>query len=59
MVNIIKQEIVPYFYIANATIHFDEHSPHMNIIGVPVKENGKTRLSRQVEKLLFSQKNHW
>ena len=44
------QEIVPNFYIANATIHFDEHSPHMHIVGVPVKENCKTGLSRQVGK---------
>lgn len=44
------QEIVPDFYIANATIHFDERSPHMHIIGVPVKENCKTGLSRQVGK---------
>lgn len=44
------EEIVPDFYIANATIHFDEHSPHMHIVGVPVKENCKTGLSRQVGK---------
>jgi len=44
------KEIVPDFYIANATIHFDEHSPHMHIIGVPVKEICKTGLSRQVGK---------
>ncbi len=44
------KEIVPDFYIANATIHFDEHSPHMHIVGVPVKENCKTGLSRQVGK---------
>lgn len=44
------QEIVPDFYIANATIHFEEHSPHMHIVGVPVKENCKTSLSRQVGK---------
>ena len=44
------QEIVSDFYIANATIHFDEHSPHMHIVGVPVKENCKTGLSRQVGK---------
>ena len=43
-------EIVPDFYVANATIHFDEHSPHMHIVGVPVKENCKTGLSRQVGK---------
>lgn len=43
-------EIVPDFYIANATCHFDEHSPHLHVIGVPVKENCKTGLSRQVGK---------
>ena len=44
------KEIVPDFYIANATIHFDENSPHMHIIGVPVKENCKTGMERQVGK---------
>ena len=44
------QKIVPDFYIANATIHFDEHSPHMHIVGVPVKENCKTGLLKQVGK---------
>lgn len=44
------KEIVPDFYVANATIHFDEHSPHLHIVGVPVKENCKTGLSRQVGK---------
>lgn len=44
------KEIVPDFYIANATIHFDENSPHMHIVGVPVKENCKTGMDRQVGK---------
>lgn len=44
------KEIVPDFYVANATIHFDEHSPHLHIVGVPVKENCKTGLLRQVGK---------
>ena len=44
------KEIVPSFYVANATCHFDEHSPHLHIVGVPVKENCKTGLSRQVGK---------
>ena len=44
------KEIVPNFYIANATCHFDEHSPHLHIVGVPVKENCKTGLSKQVGK---------
>ncbi len=42
--------IVPDFYIANATIHFDENSPHMHIVGVPVKENCKTGMEKQVGK---------
>lgn len=56
MVNVFEKqledlkEIVPDFYIANATCHFDEHSPHLHIVGVPVKENCKTGLSRQVGK---------
>ena len=44
------KEIVPDFYIANATIHFDENSPHMHIVGVPVKENCKTGMNKQVGK---------
>ena len=44
------KEIVPEFYIANATIHFDENSPHMHIVGVPVKENCKTGMEKQVGK---------
>ncbi len=44
------KEIVPDFYIANATCHFDEHSPHLHIVGVPVKEDCKSGLSRQVGK---------
>ena len=32
-------KILPTFKIANATIHFDETSPHMHIVGVPIIEN--------------------
>ena len=35
---------------ANATIHFDESSPHLHIIGVPFKEDCKRGLERQVGK---------
>lgn len=31
-------KIVPTFKIANATIHFDETSPHMHVVGVPIIE---------------------
>ena len=44
------EEVVPNFKVANATIHFDESSPHLHIIGVPYKDNCKTGLSRQVGK---------
>lgn len=42
--------IVPTFKVANATIHFDETSPHMHIVGVPVIENCSRGMSKQVGK---------
>ena len=44
------EKIVPLFKIANATIHFDESSPHLHIVGVPIKENCKTGMNKQVGK---------
>ena len=44
------EKIVPSFKVANATIHFDESSPHLHIVGVPFKENCKTGMNRQVGK---------
>ena len=43
-------KIVPTFKIANATIHFDETSPHMHIVGVPVVENCNRGMKKQVGK---------
>ena len=43
-------KIVPTFKIANATIHFDETSPHMHVVGVPVIENCKRGMKKQVGK---------
>ena len=43
-------KIVPTFKIANATIHFDENSPHMHVVGVPVIENCKRGMKKQVGK---------
>ena len=43
-------KIVPTFKIANATIHFDETSPHMHIVGVPVVENCTRGMKKQVGK---------
>ena len=42
--------IVPSFKIANATIHFDESSPHLHIVGVPVIENCNRGMKKQVGK---------
>ena len=42
--------IIPDFKIANATIHFDETSPHLHIIGVPVSCDCKKGMSKQVAK---------
>ncbi|MEE0769208.1 MAG: plasmid recombination protein [Clostridia bacterium] len=43
-------KFVPTFKIANATIHFDETSPHMHIVGVPVVENCTRGMKKQVGK---------
>ena len=43
-------KIVPDFKIANATIHFDEASPHMHIVGVPVALNSTRGMKKQVGK---------
>ena len=43
-------KIVPDFKIANATIHFDEVSPHMHIVGILVIENCTRGMKKQVGK---------
>ena len=43
-------KILPTFKIANATIHFDETSPHMHIVGVPIIENCTRGMIKQVGK---------
>ena len=44
------EEVVPNFRIANATIHFDESSPHLHVVGVPFKVGMKNGMERQVGK---------
>ena len=44
------QKLLPKFKIANAVIHFDEASPHMHVVGVPVWEEAKCGLSKKVSK---------
>ena len=43
-------KIVPTFKLANCTIHFDEVSPHMHVVGVPVIDNCKKGMKKQVGK---------
>ena len=50
-------KIVPTFKIANATIHFDEISPHIHIIGVPIIENCTRGMKKQVGKSKLFTKN--
>lgn len=44
------ETIVPEFKVANATIHFDESSPHLHIVGIAIKENCKTGMTKQIGK---------
>lgn len=47
MTNVYKKQIedleiiLPTFKIASAIIHYDETSPHLHIVGVPIKFNNK------------------
>lgn len=56
MTNVYKQQVedlemlVPNFKIASAIIHYDETSPHMHIVGVPIKEKNKYSMELQVGK---------
>ena len=56
MTNVYKKQVsdlemlVPNFKIASAIIHYDETSPHMHIVGVPIKEKSKYGMSIQVGK---------
>lgn len=43
-------KIVPTFKVANATIHFDETSPHIHIVGVQIIENCTRGMKKQVGK---------
>ena len=43
-------KILHTFKVANATIHYDETSPHMHVIGVPVIDNCKKGMKKQVGK---------
>ncbi len=44
------QEYLPDFKVANAVVHFDEASPHMHVVGVPIGRGFKRGLSTKVSK---------
>ena len=56
MVDVYKEQVedlmkvVPQFKVANAVIHFDETSPHMHLIGLPISDNNKRGMKKQVAK---------
>lgn len=52
------QQRNPNFKIAQAVIHYDESSPHLHIVGIPIGEGKKRGLARKVQKsAVFSQKS--
>ena len=42
------KELLQEFKIANAVAHYDETSPHLHIVGVPIKNGFKTGMKKQV-----------
>lgn len=44
------ENVIPSFKITSAIIHYDETSPHMHIVGVPIKDGNKNGMSKQVGK---------
>lgn len=44
------ENLLPNFKISNAIIHYDEKSPHLHIVGVPIADNFKNGMKKQVAK---------
>jgi uncharacterized protein YoxC len=42
--------LVPNFKVASAIIHYDKTSPHLHIVGVPIKYKNKNGMEKQVGK---------
>ena len=49
--------LLPEFNICSAIVHYDETSPHMHIVGVPIKDGYKNGLKMQVCKSKVFDKN--
>ena len=56
MTNVFKEQVgdleeqLPNFKISSAIIHYDETSPHLHIVGVPIKYKNKNGMKKQVGK---------
>ena len=48
--------ILPTFKIASAIIHYDETSPHLHIVGVPIKFNNKNGMKNKLVNQMYLQK---
>lgn len=44
------EKLLPEFKVASAVIHYDESSPHMHVVGVPVAEGGARGMKKQCVK---------
>ena len=49
MLNMLQKE-APNLVVANAVIHYDEASPHMHVVAVPVADGFKKGMSKQISK---------
>lgn len=44
------EKLLPAFKIASAVVHYDESSPHMHVVGVPIAEGGNRGMKKQCVK---------
>lgn len=44
------EELCPEFKIVSAVVHYDESSPHMHVVGIPVATGYKNGMEKQVAK---------
>ena len=52
------EELVPDFKIISAVVHFDEHSPHAHVVGLPVGRGYQRGMKKQVAKTrVFTQES--
>lgn len=44
------ERLLPAFKVSSAVVHYDESSPHMHVVGVPVAEGGARGMKKQCVK---------